>query len=640
MYNKSNRRIGGKSKMKHTLNKISKTRFIRGINCPRFFPLFEIYKRGSKDATVSFTDDLSDLMTEENEAKKQALFEQMIEYETDEETDETEEVDLINVENKKLEVMLPYFNKMEEISAKYVQHKFNAPVVASTETRDQKRFEATIGDYSFYSFLDIYQETDEIIRVIEAKATTSSKFMDLTFTEDKEKFNFFELTPEGILMSREALGLPVGEKYFKKKQAILKRTNPIGGYLYDITYQRYVIEHFFKSNNIETKPMKYYLAILNHKYIFDGVYKDGQPDYYKDMDKENFLIRLVDVTDLTGNFLESFEADVEEVIHRLDHMTLVPFPLCPRKGKNKCMFHDICYKDIPKKDSIFTYIGNHNGFTDEKGEKYKPEDLIKMNMKMALDVPYSWLTRENNQIQYEVLSSGKPYMDKPRIKAILEKLEYPLYHLDFETFGSPLPRFKGEKAYDQSVFQFNLHIEHAPGVSDKDLDSYVYLATDHSDQRYQLTKYLCDLIGPKGTVVAWNDSFEKTRMKELAKLFPEFSDKLNDIISRTFDLWYVFKGSHHKLYDKWGIPEKKGFNYYHEALQGSFSIKKVLPIFVPDLSYSNLDVKNGDEAVVVYGNFPKMNKQEFEFNKRGLIEYCKQDTWAMVELLKSLREII
>ena len=35
---------------------------------------------------------------------------------------------------KKLEVMLPYFNKMEEISAKYVQHKFNAPVVASTET--------------------------------------------------------------------------------------------------------------------------------------------------------------------------------------------------------------------------------------------------------------------------------------------------------------------------------------------------------------------------------------------------------------------------------------------------------------------------------------------------------------------------
>lgn len=44
----------------------------------------------------------------------------MIEYEIDEEIDEIEEVDLINVENKKLEVMLLYFNKMEEIFVKYV----------------------------------------------------------------------------------------------------------------------------------------------------------------------------------------------------------------------------------------------------------------------------------------------------------------------------------------------------------------------------------------------------------------------------------------------------------------------------------------------------------------------------------------
>lgn len=625
--------------MKHTLNKISKTRFIQGINCPRFFPLYEIYKRGSSDATVSFTDDLSDLLTEENEFKKQLLFKEMFEFSDDESDDEATK-DLINVENKKLEVMMPYFNEMEHIAAKYVAHKFNAPVIASMDTHQQKRFEASYQDYSFYSFLDIYQETDDIIRVIEAKATTSSKFMDITYREDGEKYNFFELSPEGILMTREALGYPVGEKYHKKKDAILKRMHAVGSYIYDITYQRYVIEKYFKDQNIQSKPLKYYLAILNHTYIFDGVYQNGKPDYDKDMDNDNFLIRLVDVTDLTSYFLDSFKADVEEVIYRLDHMTIEPFPLCPRRGKHKCMFHDICYKDIPNENSIFTYIGNHHGFVDEAGEKHFPEDLLKMGMKTVLDVPYNWLKRENNQIQYDVVSSGKPYIDKPRIKAILDKLTYPLYHLDFETFGSPLPRFKGEKAYDQSVFQFNLHIEHAPGVSDKDEDSYHYLATDHSDQRLALTKYLCELIGDTGTVVAWNDSFEKSRMKELARLFPEYADKLNNIIERTFDLWYVFKGSHHKLYDKWGIPEKKGFNYYHEALQGSFSIKKVLPIFVPNLSYSNLEVKNGDEAVIVYGSFPKMNRVEFEKQKQALIDYCKQDTWAMVELLKSLHKII
>lgn len=626
--------------MKHTLNKISKTRFIRGINCPRFFPLFEIYKRGSNDATVAFKDDLSDLLTEENEFKKQDLYDQMIAETVDEETDEVVIEDFINVDNPKLEVMMPYFTEMENISAKYVEHKFKAPVVASMDTHEQKRFEAQVGDYSFYSFLDIYQETDDVIRVIEAKATTSSKFLKLTVTENKEKYNFFEESPDGILMTREALGLPVGENYFKKKEAILKRMHAVGSYIYDITYQRYVIEKYFKDSKAPKKDIKYYLAILNHEYFFDGTYIGDKPDYYKDLDKDQFLIRLVDVTDLTQAFLDSFEADVEEVIHRLDHMTMVEYPLCPRKGKHKCMFHDICYKDVPKKNSVFTYIGSNHGFEDETGEKHKPEDLLKMGMKYALDIPYHWIKRPNNQLQYEVLDTGKPYMDKVRIKAILDKLTYPLYHLDFETFGSPLPRFKGEKPYDQSVFQFNLHIEHAPGVSDKDKDSYVYLATDHTDQRYALTKYLCELIGETGTVVAWNDSFERARMKELARLFPEFSEKLNDIINRTFDLWYVFKGSHHKLYDGWGIEKKDGFNYYHEDLQGSFSIKKVLPIFVPDLSYANLDVKNGDEAVIVYGNFPKMNKAEFELKKQGLIDYCKQDTWAMVELLKALRKNI
>lgn len=621
--------------MSQNISKISKTRFIKGINCPRFFPLFEIYKLGSKDATVSFTDDLSDLLTEENEFKKQSLFEDMF-NETVDEFDEVSVEDLVNVSDPKLEVMMPYFKKMEALAATYAEHKFKAKVIADSDTRNQKRFETKVGEYTFYSFLDGFQETNKDYRVIESKATTTKKFKELTYTEDKVKYHFFERSPEGIYMTREALGLDITPKYFEKKEKLLNRLGDIGSYLYDLTYQRYVIE---QSQSLD-KPTKYFLAVLNHEYIFDGVYKNNEPDYLKDIDKENFLIALIDVTDLTESFLERFKMDVDEVIHRLDHMQIQPFPLCPRKGKHKCMFHEICYKDIPKKNSPFTYIGNHNGFKDETGEKHSTEDLIKMGYKYALDVPYEWLSREKNQIQYEVLHTKTPYIDKPRIKEILDKLKYPLYQLDFESFGSPLPRFKGEKAYDQSVFQFNLHIEHAPGVSDKDKDSYVYLATDHEDHRYELTKYLCELIKDDGLVIAWNDAFEKTRMKELAKFFPEFSEKLMRIVDNTFDLWYVFKGGHHKLYDKWGIEKKDGFNYYHEDLQGSFSIKKVLPIFVPNLSYSNLEVSNGNDAVVVYANFPLMKKDEFPRMRDALIEYCKQDTWAMVELLKALRLIV
>lgn len=633
--------------MSGLINKISKTRFIKGINCPRFFPLFEIYKN-KEQATVSFKDDLSDLMTEENSLKISDYLSDM--YEEQNPDDDLEEVDddelpkvlidKINKPDPKLEVMMPYFKQMEALSASYAEYMFKTKVIFDFETYKQKRFEAKIQDYDFYSFLDAYQETDNLARVIETKATTSKKFVNVTYTsEDKEKLNFFVESPDGILMTREALKLDVDEKYFKKKADILKRMHAVGSYIYDLTYQRYVIE---KSNTLD-KQVKYLLAVLNHEYVFDGVYKNGKPDYLKDMDKDKYLIKFIDVTDLTKDFLASFEADVDIVIDRLDHMTYDasnPGPLCPRNGKHKCMFHDICYKNIPKYNSIFTYIGSHNGFKDEHKITHTRQEMIDMGMINMLDVPYSWLNRTSNVLQYDVVHDNKVYMDKERIKLIIDQFKYPLYHLDFETFASPLPRFKGEVPYVQSVFQFNLHIEHKPGVSDEDKDSYVYLATDALDHREQLTKYLCELIKDDGLVIAWNDKFEKGRMKELASYFPQYSDKLNEIINKTFDLWYVFNGFRHVLYDRWNIPEKKGFNYYHKDLNGSFSIKKVLPIFVPKLSYDNLEVKNGNEALVVYANFPTMNKKDFEVQKNALIAYCKQDTWAMVLLLDALRKSI
>ncbi len=623
--------------MSKLINKISKTRFIRGINCPRFFPLFEIYKKRLQ-ATVSFKDDLSDLMDEENHEKIKDLLADM--YEVDEtENGEEKEIDKITPKDEQLEVMMPYYQKIEELSAKYAAHKFKAPVQFDFDTRKQKRFEATIGDYDFYSFLDGYQETDDLVRVIESKATTTAKFKKQAYKEDGIKYNFFERSPDGILMSREQLGLETGENYFKLKNKMMNRLHEVGSYIYDLTYQRYVIE----KNGQVKKPVNYLLAVLNSNYIFDGTYLNNEPDYLKDIDNEDFIIDFIDVTDLTKSFIESFERDIEIVIDRLDHMTYDlenPGPLCPRKGKHQCMFHEICYSHVPKKNSVFTYMYGHNGFKDEHGEIHRQEDLINMGMKKILDVPYHWLSRPINQLQYSVLHDKKPYQDIDRIKLILEKLTYPLYHLDFESFPCPLPRFKGEKAYTQSVFQFNLHIEHEPGVIDKDKDSYYYLATDSQDHREALTKSMCELIGDKGNIIAWNDKFEKGRMKELAAYFPQYQDKLNEMINRTFDLWYVLNGFHHVLYDVWGIPKKEGVNYYHEDLQGSYSIKKVLPIFVPSLSYSNLEVGNGTDALVTYAKFPSMDKKEFTIKRDALIEYCKQDTWAMAAILDALRNLV
>ena len=111
------------------------------------------------------------------------------------------------------------------------------------------------------------------------------------------------------------------------------------------------------------------------------------------------------------------------------------------------------------------------------------------------------------------------------------------------------------------------------------------------------------------------------------------------IYNRGFDLmWLVNTKS--EMYENLGFDkERSGLpNYYHKDLSGSYSIKKTLPVF-SDLSYANLEVKNGTEAIVAYANYNKMTKEEYALMYQALITYCQQDTWAMVVILDALRKL-
>ena len=76
-------------------------------------------------------------------------------------------------------------------------------------------------------------------------------------------------------------------------------------------------------------------------------------------------------------------------------------------------------------------------------------------------------------------------------------------------------------------------------------------------------------------------------------------------------------------------------------MRGSYSIKKVLPSLVPELSYNNLDIKEGGTAS---DTFLQMVNKTFEgdeqIKRRQLLEYCKLDTEAMVEILKKLKSVV
>ena len=256
-------------------------------------------------------------------------------------------------------------------------------------------------------------------------------------------------------------------------------------------------------------------------------------------------------------------------------------------------------------------------------------------------MPDNYLEREKNIIQKQVTKTHIPYFNKEKIKAGIAQITYPIYHLDFESFPCPLPRFRGEKCYSQSVFQFSLHIEKEEGVCDKINDHYGYLAVNTDDHRLELVEEMIKYIKlDKGTILVYNDSFEKTRLKELSEIFPQYKKELLRMRDMVFDLMNITK-TRSSLYEELGFNKEEAslFNYYHEDMTGSFSIKKILPLF-SNLTYKGMEIANGVEALVTYAKFPKMTQVEYEYKYQKLVEYCRQDTWAMVEILKGLRKSV
>ena len=141
-------------------------------------------------------------------------------------------------------------------------------------------------------------------------------------------------------------------------------------------------------------------------------------------------------------------------------------------------------------------------------------------------------------------------------------------------------------------------------------------------------------------MLAQNVAFEKARIKELAGIFPEYKKKLMKIYDMGYDLLYIIRNNK-EMFLELGFDKERSskVNYYNKDLSGSYSIKKTLPVFT-DLKYTDLEIQNGTQALVEYSKYKYMNDSQLTRTVNALIEYCKQDTWAMVEILRGLRKLV
>lgn len=605
---------------------VTKTDFINFTRCKRYFNLEDIRKTKLNSKMT-----ISEYKSQEKEEIISELAGEIF---------DSEDNDTTVKENKQLEAMLGYYKEVELLSAIKVNELFGGKSIYSEETYNQESFDFELNGIRYLCYVDIYNETEDTINIIEVKATTSKEMLETNYGRGDYKYPLF-LKQNGIYKIGECINDSVLKDYQNKIDSFKDRYRK-GKYIYDLAVQRYFIEKDIASHKGSNKKVNYYLAVLNHEYVYDGYTEDGKRIYNKD-ENGNDIISIFDMNDITSSMkslIDSERQKLEEYIFNGTPDACKVGIYCALGKNNECKFKHICFKDVPKSNASYNYK-RFVSFKDESGTSYDKYDLINEGYYKLSDVPIEWLVNENHKIQRDCYDNDYVHINREKIKAGLNEIKYPIYHLDFETFPCPVPRFKGETPYTQSPFEFSLHIEREPGICDKEKDNYVFLADTLNDERLELVKALVNRIdGNKGTMLAQNVSFERSVIKKLSEIFPEYKERLLVIKENSTDLLY-YLDTNSELYKSLGFDEieSKTMNYYNKDQSGSFSIKKTLPLFT-NLSYKNLEVHNGSEALAVYSCYNNMTTEELEKTKKALIEYCKQDTWAMVEILNGLRRLV
>ena len=360
-------------------------------------------------------------------------------------------------------------------------------------------------------------------------------------------------------------------------------------YIDDLTFQKYV----FENAGYPIKRCK--VLHLNNNYVRHGALDIKQ------------LFAEDDVTEEVNETFQNIELSVTDMLKQQtdkNEPTVKLHAACA-----DCPFYHYCGKDVPEY-SIFDLLQ-----AAKADEFYNNTNSCEIK-----DLPLSYCTTDKQLIDRDCYLNDKIHVEKENIKDWLNTLEYPLYYLDYETVMPAIPMFDNASPYLQIPFQFSLHVQKTPGG---ELEHIEFLHQERSDPRRALAEALVKGCGKKGSVVVYNQSFEKTRNKELAALFPDLSEDILAINERVVDQLIPFRNRY--LYS----PKQKS----------SASIKYVLPAF-SNLSYKGMNIANGGEAMNKYLAFLE-DKQTDEESKQmfaDLLKYCGQDTLAMVLLMKVLYE--
>jgi predicted RecB family nuclease len=343
------------------------------------------------------------------------------------------------------------------------------------------------------------------------------------------------------------------------------------------------------------------LADVNRSYVFQGGDIESRP-----------FFRIRNLTRRVENLQPKLTFQLRSELRVLAMPKAPEIPAGPHcTDPVTCEFFDRC--NPPRPD-------DHIGFLPRLHAS-AAEELEEMGIQSIRDIPDDFELTEIQRRAATCVQTGEPWFS-PELSAELDKLEYPLRFVDFETINPCVPRFAGMRPYDHLPFQWSVHVQRKPGAAP---EHFEFLAPDASDPRREFTTSLCVPLGESGSIVVYNAAFESQRLSELAAWLPEFAKRIKNIQSRLWDLLPLIRQ-----------------NCYHPKFAGSYSLKAVLPALVPELTYDGMAVSNGLDAGLAWESLLRgiVDVSERDKIRKALLDYCGQDTLALLMLLESLRSIV
>ena len=423
-------------------------------------------------------------------------------------------------------------------------------------------------------------------------------------------------------------------------------------FIHDLSFQKYVINTSLALNNLPLID-SVYMAYLDKEYV-----KQGELDYMKlikldetDIQTTINVIQRKKETQLLRNDVLLPSEQIIQLVEKMQKELVLDetaFNAIHSFPGNK--YIEYFGKDKPV-GTIYAIPKLHHSKAPIVQQLHEEDccnlsDLSYEQRELFYSKDGMWSAGEFIELYCACVQDGTPHILPDAIKQIFSQLTYPICFYDYESVSTPIPFMDNTYPYQQVVVQYSLHkfypdgsmkhyggvlwwqatqatqilqFDHANAVASES-DKVVY-----GSYKDLLQAMLDDIGGDIGSsFIVRYKPFENTRNKEIAGLFPDLADKFLKINDNTFDLMDIFS---QRL-------------YFDPAFKWSCSIKKVLPILVPDMSYDHLEVGNGAVAMRKLFDLISGKVDQPEELIQNLLIYCGQDSLAMVRIFEKLKNIL